>query len=160
VLAVLLVLSSSCTEAGESASGPPVPMPVAELSAVPAGPSVVDTGRAPLKEEHAEVVRSVYQALAAGDLDALSALYAGDDWAGQAELLADPAVRRGVLDALSTPPANLGEGYLYPGHYPGLLPGSPVNDSAGYETAFFLDYDPPRTGDGPLRWRGIALPPT
>ncbi len=160
VLAVLLVLSSSCAEAGEIASAPPAPKPVAELSGVPEGPTVVDTGHAPLKEEHAEVVRSVHRALAAEDLDALRALYAGDDWAGQAELLADSTVRRSVLDALGTPPANLGEGYVYPGHSPGLLPGSPVDGWVGYETGFFLDYDPPRTGDGPLRWRGIALPPT
>jgi len=164
VLAVLLVLSSSCAEAAGSASGSgsgtQAPVPVAELSAVPEGPAVVDTGRAPLKEEHAEVVRSVHRALVAGDLDALRALYAGDDWAGQAELLASPAVRRSVLDALSIPPGNLGEGYVYPGLYPPLLPSLPVNDVASYETAFFLDYDPPSTGDGPLRWRGIALPPT
>lgn len=166
VLAVLLVLSSSCAEAAGSASGSvsSTPAPVAELSAVSEDPIVVDTGRAPLTEEHAEVVRSVHRALVAGDLDGLRALYAGDDWAGQAELLANPAVRRSVLDALRTPPANLGEGYVYPGGYPGLypglLPGLPVNDQTGYETAFFLDYDPPSTGDGPLRWRGIALPPT
>lgn len=152
VLAVLLVLSSSC--AGEGASGPTAPVPVAKLSAVPGSPVLVDTAQAPLTEEHAEVVRSVYRALLAGDLDALSALYAGDDWAGQAELLASPAVRGSVLDVLRTQPANLGEGYLYPG----LDPGLPANGWAGYQTAFFLDYDPPGTAGGPLRWRGIALP--
>ncbi|MGH4014821.1 MAG: hypothetical protein ACRDSL_13035 [Pseudonocardiaceae bacterium] len=108
-----------------------------------ASPIVVDTEGAALTAEHAEVVRSVHRALLAGDLDALGARYAGDDWAGQAELLAQPPVRRSVLDALRTHPANLGEGYLY--------------SYRDYQTAFFLDYDPPRTSSGPLRWRGIAL---
>ena len=103
---------------------------------------VVDTVGAPMQAEHAEVVRSVHRALQAGDLDALSALYAGDDWAGQAELLAREPVRRSVLDALHTAPDNLGEGYVY--------------SSSEHQTAFFLDYDPPRTAGGPLHWRGIA----
>lgn len=152
VLAALLALSS-CAGVGDRTPGAPAPaVPVAEFSAtqggVPGGPAVVDTQGAPLEEEHAEVVRSVHRVLVAGDLDALSALYAGDDWAGQAALLASPAVRRSVLDVLRAHPANLSEGYLYPAiGYP------------GYQTAFFLDYDPPSTGDGPLRWRGIALLP-
>lgn len=160
VLAVLLVLSSSCAEASQSAPDPQAPVPVAELSAVPEGPAVVDAGGAPLTAEHAEVVRSVHQALLAGDLDALHALYAGDDWAGQAALLTSPEVRRSMLDALRTAPDNLGEGYVYPGLTPGLPPSLPVDDVAGFDTAFFLDYDPPDTGDGPLRWRGIAPTPT
>lgn len=140
VLAVLLVLSA-CTGTDGAVSG-------AEPSAVPVvhteGPVVVDTDGAPLKPEHAEVVRSVHQALQAGDLDALGARYAGDDWAGQARLLAQDPVRRSVLAALRTHPENLGEGYVY--------------GSRDFQTAFFLDYDPPRTSDGPLRWRGIASP--
>lgn len=142
VLAVLLVLSA-CAGADTIAAG-------AEANAVPVTgqmvpteePVVVDTIGAPLQAEHAELVRSVHRALQAGDLDALSALYAGDDWGGQAALLAQEPVRRSVLDGLRTHPANLGEGYVY--------------SSSEYETAFFLDYDPPRISDGPLRWRGIA----
>ena len=88
----------------------------------------------------------MHRALLARDLDGLGALYAGDDWAGQAELLAQDPVRRGVLDALRRHPDNLGEGYVY--------------SHRDYQTAFFLDYDPPHTSTGPLRWRGIATPPT
>jgi len=159
VVAVLLVLSSC--------AGAEVALPansVVERSAAPAnpilpstvlpGPVLLDTDGAQLQEEHADVVRAVHRALAAGDLDALSELYAGDDWAGQAGLLANEAVRRSVLDALGTPAANLGEGYLYPG-----FSVDPTTGYRGYQTAFFLDYEPPRTADGPLCWRGIATPP-
>ena len=142
VLAVLLVLSAcggaDTTTAGTEANA----VPLAGRMVPSQGPVVVDTVGAPLTDEHAEVVRSVHRALQAGDLDALSALYAGDDWAAQAALLAQDAVRRSVLDGLRTHPDNLGEGYLY--------------SHQDYQTAFFLDYDPPRTSGGPLRWRGIA----
>ena len=156
VLAVLLVLSS-CGGAGTAASGTsefarPVPAnSVVEGSVTLESPVLLDAEGAQLQAEHADVVRAVYHALAAGNLDALSELYAGDDWAGQAALLADEAVRRNVLDALGTYPANLGEGYLYPG-----FSTDPLSDYQGYRTAFFLDYDPPGWGGGPLRWRGIA----
>ncbi|MGH3917362.1 MAG: hypothetical protein ACRDTC_28710 [Pseudonocardiaceae bacterium] len=154
-LAVLLVFSSSCVGADDIASiaappAAPVAAPVAGLSAIPGGPAVVDTEGAPLTDEHAEVVRSVHRALMVADLDTLGALYAGDDWVGQADLLARPEVRESVLTALRVHPANLGEGYVYPG--------LTVIGLGGYQTAFFLDYDPPRTEGGPLRWRGIAPP--
>lgn len=173
VLAVLLVLSACAgadTLAGSAANAVPVADPVAPAQ----DPVVVDTVGAPLRDEHAEVVRAVHRALLAGDLDALSTLYAGDDWPGQAALLAQEPVRRSVLDGLRTHPANLGEGYVYPGFTangwagpveradgavlgldPATLP-DPTTGYDGYQTAFFLDYDPPRTSDGPLRWRGIA----
>jgi hypothetical protein len=168
-LAVLLTVSSC---AG-SASGAENPSPSTTSTAV-ADPVVMDTLGAPMRPEHAEVVRSVQQALEAADLEALRELYAGDDWAGQAALLADPSVRHSVLDALRTHPANMGEGYVYPGFSVfgwagpvevadgallGLSPASladPKADYDGYQTAFFLDYDPPQMADGPLRWRGIA----
>jgi hypothetical protein len=117
------------------------------------GPTLVDTDGARMSDEHAEVVRTVHRALTAGDLGALAELYAGDDWAGQAELLASARVRRGVLDALRTNPANLGEGYVYPG-----FAADSTMPYSGYRTAFFLDYDPPQLTGGPLRWRGIAPP--
>lgn len=151
VLAVLFVLSSCAAAEGITPTTPAPAVPVAGLAVVPEvvaeGPNLVDTQGMALAEVHAEVVRSVHRALTAGDLDALSRLYVGDDWAGQAVLLAGPLVRQSVLDALRTSPANLGEGYLYPGT------GVP-----GYQTAFFLDYDPPHAGESPLRWRGIAPP--
>lgn len=146
VLAVLFVLTS-CAGADAIASGSEAhAVPMAGQTAPAKGPMVVDTAGAPLTEEHAEVVRSVHRALLAGDLDGLGALYAGDDWAGQAELLAQDPVRQHVLDALRRPPDNLGEGYVYSYRH--------------YQTAFFLDYDPPHTSTGPLRWRGIATAPT
>lgn len=169
VLTVLLVLSS-CADADLAAPARAVPTkPVVERSVVlpspdlpspdlsspvPQSPLLPDTDGAPLRDEHADVVQAVYRALAAGDLDALGELYTGDDWAGQAALLASDAVRRSVLDALSTSPANLGEGYLYPG-----FSADPTTDYRGYQTAFFLDYDPPHSAEGPLRWRGIATLP-
>lgn len=151
VLTVVVVLSS-CT--GADTASPAPAEPAVERSAAPASPVLLDTEGTQLPEEHAAVVRAVHRALAAGDLDALRELYAGDDWAGQAELLAGEAVRRSVLDALSTPPVNLGEGYLYPG-----FSIDPTSGYRGYQTAFFLDYDPPRTAGGPLRWRGVATLP-
>jgi hypothetical protein len=63
----------------------------------------------------AEVVRAVHAALGVGDLNALRELYTGADWAGQAHLLEQPSVRSDVLTVLRTHPANLGEGYVYPG---------------------------------------------
>lgn len=144
VLAVLLVLSSCGDAYTVAAAATELVSPVAERSQAPDGPVVVDTQGVPLTAEHAEVVRSVHRALAAGDLAALRGLYAGDDWAGQAQLLSVDSVRRSVLDALRTQPANLGEGYLY--------------SSRVYQTAFFLDYDPPRVDSGLLHWRGIAPP--
>lgn len=143
VLAVLFVLTSC---AGADAITEAHAVPVAGRTAPVTGPAVVDTAGAPLTAEHAEVVRSVHRALLAGDLDGLAALYAGDDWAGQVELLAQDLVRQHVLDALRRHPDNLGEGYLY--------------SYRDYQTAFFLDYNPPHTSTGPLRWRGIATPPT
>jgi hypothetical protein len=134
-----------------------------------AGPTLVDNARTPLNAEHAGVVRSVYQGLAAGDLDALHELYVGDDWAGQQELLAQPRVRDEVRAVLRTHPANLGEGYVYPGFSAlgwsgaldradgallGVTPESlpdPITGYNGFRTAFFLA---PQAG-GPLQWYGI-----
>jgi hypothetical protein len=148
-LAVLLALSS-CV-GGAAAAGRSTPQVATVADQRPAGvddPVVVDTAGAPMRPEWAELVRSVHRALLAGDLDALHRLYAGEDWAGQSALLGDAAVRQGVLAALATSPKNLGEGYVYTG--------PPASGFVGYQTAFFLDYDPPRVA-GPLRWRGIAL---
>lgn len=135
-----------------------------------AGPTLVDTANVPLRAEHAAVVQLVYQGLATGDLDALSEQYTGDDWAGQQELLAQPRVRDEVCTVLRTHPANLGEGYVYPGFSAfgwsgpldradgaalGVTPESlpePTTGYDGYRTAFFLA---PQDG-GPLQWHGIA----
>lgn len=158
-LAVLLALGACAGDAGPGAGSgaapgvvptspapPPGVIAVADHAATRApGPAVVDTAGAPLRPEHAEVVRQVHRALASGDLHRLRGLYAGDDWAGQAALLADAPVRHSVIGALCAPPDNLGEGYLY--------------SSPAFQTAFFLDYDPPRISSGPLRWRGIAEAP-
>lgn len=158
VVAVLLVLSS-CTVADTigfralESRTPESAVAVVERSVAEA-PLLVDTTGAQLSDEHAAVVQAVYRALAAGDLDALGELYTGDDWAGQAATLADEPARRSVLDALHTPPANLGEGYLYPG-----FSAEPTTDYQGYQTAFFLDYDPLGTGGGSLSWRGVATLP-
>lgn len=167
-LAVLLVLSSCGDAYVVATAATELVSPVAERSQAPDGPVVVDIQGAPLTAEHAEVVRSVHRALAAGDLEALRGLYAGDDWAGQVKLLSVDSVRHSVLDALRTTPANLGEGYLYPGGYPGSYPGSSAGPVyQGYQTAFFLDDssagdspdgDPSAGAAGPLRWRGIAPP--
>ncbi|MFN2496755.1 MAG: hypothetical protein ABR608_12730 [Pseudonocardiaceae bacterium] len=174
VAAVLLVLSSYVgTELAEPGTAKPGPAesgtaesgtlasaiviaergPASETRAPVEGPALVDTEGARLQEEHAEVVRAVHRALTVGDLTALRELYAGDDWGGQVELLAAERVRAGVLDALGANPANLGEGYVYPG-----FAADSTTPYPGYRTAFFLDYDPPQKAAGPLRWRGIAPP--
>jgi hypothetical protein len=164
VAAVLLVLGS-CVGANAVEPGAAEPGTLAFAERLPAppapapdGPSLVDTGGLPLRDDHAEVVRAVHRALTAGDLPALHDLYAGDDWAGQADLLASEQVRRSVLDALAANPANLSEGYVYPGFaadsvVPYVEPYA--GPYAGYRTAFFLDYE---TAEGPLLWRGIAAP--
>jgi hypothetical protein len=155
----MLLVLGSCSLADTTTGDPPAPgipaptAPIAGRSVALSGPALVDTDGIRLTDEHADVVRAVHRALAAGDLDALGGLYAGDDWATQAALLAQPPVRHSVLDALATPPANLGEGYLYPG-----FSADPGSGYRGYQTAFFLDYDPPQLAAGPLRWRGIAPP--
>lgn len=136
-------------------------------------PTLRDNSGVPLAPAHAEVVRAVHAALAVGDLNALRELYTGADWAGQAQLLEQPSVRSDVLTVLRTHPANLGEGYVYPGFSTtgwagpldradatvlGLTPESlpnPVSGYGGYQTAFFLA---PEDG-GPLQWRGIDAPP-
>jgi len=166
ILALLFV--SGCSAGSTTTQAPGSASDVA-VTAVGAGPTLVDTARVPLRAEHAAAVRAVHQGLAAGDLDALRALYAGDDWAGQQELLAQPRVRDEVLTVLRTHPANLGEGYVYPGFSAfgwsgpldradgavlGVTPESlpePTTGYDGYRTAFFLA---PQDG-GPLQWRGI-----
>lgn len=118
------------------------PAPVAgqsEVAAVDAGPVIRDTGGALLKVAHADVVQDVHAALQAGDLDALRALYVGDGWQAQAELLGQPLVRERLVAGLETPPENLGEGYVY--------------RADGFELGFFLA---PQDG-GPLEWRGIQV---
>lgn len=131
-------------------------------------PVVVDNQGRPLTPEHAAVVREVHHALTTGDLGQLRRLYAGDDWAGQEQLLAGQSVRAALLSVLQTHPANLGEGYVYPGFAsfgwssnfdvadgrllgvtPDLLP-DPRTGYTGVETAFFLD-----TESGVLQWRGV-----
>lgn len=140
ILALLVV--SGCS-AGSATHAPGSVASDVAVTAGGADPTLVDTARVPLRAEHAAAVRAVHQGLAAGDLDALRALYAGDDWAGQQELLAQPRVRDEVLTVLRTHPANLGEGYVYPGFS--------AFGYDGYRTAFFLA---PQDG-GPLQWRGI-----
>lgn len=99
-------------------------------------------------------------------------LYTGADWAGQAHLLEQPSVRSDVLTVLRTHPANLGEGYVYPGFSTtgwvgpidrtdatvlGLTPESlpkPITGYGGYQTAFFLALE----DGGPLQWRRIDAP--
>jgi len=168
VLAVLLAAGCSADRvAGPGPDSGRADVGVAAVASAP--PTVTDNAGAPLTPEHAEVVRSVHTALTAGDLDALRELYVGDDWAGQAALLAQRSVRTEVLTLLRTHPANLGEGYLYPGFSAtgwvgpldradgailGLTPESlpnPITGYGGYQTAFFLA---PEDG-GPLQWRGI-----
>lgn len=172
VLAFLLAAGCSVdrTAAPDPGSGS-ADVGVAVIASAPA--TVHDNTGVPLAPEHAEVVRSVHAALTAGDLAALRELYVGDDWAGQATLLARQAVRAAVLVVLRTHPANLGEGYLYPGFSAtgwmgpldrvdgmvlGLTPETlpdPTTGYGGYQTAFFLA---PEDG-GPLQWRGIAALP-
>lgn len=137
-------------------------------ASVASTPTVVDNHGRPLTPEHAAVVRDVHHALTTGDLGQLRRLYAGDDWAAQEPLLAQRSVRTAVLRVLQTHPANLGEGYVYPGFAsfgwssrfdvadgrllgvaPDQLP-HPKTGYAGVETAFFLD-----AGSGVLQWRGV-----
>lgn len=133
------------------------------------GPVVIDNQGQPLTTADATVVRAVHAALAAGNLELLRSLYAGNDWAGQLALLGQPAVREQVLTLLRTHPANLGEGYVYPafasfgwgsetdladGRLLGVDPASLPDPTQGYrglETAFFLD----TVSSGALQWRGI-----
>ncbi len=153
VLALLLVsVLAACAQigaAGDARPGTVVPN-LAEPVSAAQGPTVVDSSGRPLTSEHAGVVRAVYRALAAGDLERLRALYHGDDWQRQARLLSQQAVRDEVLAALRTRPDNLGEGYVYPGSSTGGV----------YQTAFFLDYRPLENAGGALQWRGIAKLPT
>lgn len=143
ILALLLVSGCSAGSAASQAQAPGSGASDMAVTAVAAGPTLVDNAGVPLSAEHAGAVRSVHQGLAAGDLDALRELYAGDGWAGQQELLAQPRVRDAVLTVLRTHPANLGEGYVYPPE--------PTAGYDGYQTAFFLA---PQDGD-PLQWYGI-----
>jgi len=167
ILALLLV--SGCSAGSTVTQGPGSGASDVTVAAVGAGPTLVDNASVPLSAEHAGAVRSVHQGLATGDLEALRELYVGDDWAGQQELLAQPQVRDEVLMVLRTHPANLGEGYVYPGFSAlgwsgpidradgtvlGVTPESlpePTTGYDGYQTAFFLA---PQDG-GPLQWRGI-----
>jgi hypothetical protein len=167
ILALLFV--PGCSAGSTATQAPGSGASDVAVTAVGAGPTLVDNASVPLNAEHAAAVRSVHQGLAAGDLDALHELYAGDDWAGQQELLAQPRVRDEVLTVLGTHPANLGEGYVYPGLSAfgwsgpldradgavlGVTPESlpePATGYDGYRTAFLLA---PQDG-GPLQWHGI-----
>jgi hypothetical protein len=173
LLASVLMACSLVEMAGDATVGPDVAEPTSSAR----GPTVVDSNGARLEPEYAEVVREVHQALVDGDLERLRSLYHGDDWAGQADLLSQQRVRDEVLTVLRTHPANLGEGYIYPGFSvtgwtgprdradgavlgvtPAELP-DPTTGYSGYQTAFFLEYNPPHDADGPLQWRGIAKLP-
>jgi hypothetical protein len=167
ILALLFV--SGCSAGRTATQTPDSGASEVATTAVTGGPTLVDNASVPLGAEHVGVVRSVHRGLAAGDLGALQELYAGDDWAGQQELLAQPRVRHEVLTVLRTHPANLGEGYVYPGFSAlgwsgpldradgevlGVTPESlpePTSSYDGYRTAFFLA---PQDG-GPLQWYGI-----
>lgn len=179
VLALLLVsVLSGCAPTGTTPEVEPAAAPeIVDPISTARGPTVVDSSGAPLEPEHSEVVRAVHGALADGDLERLRSLYHGDDWPGQAALLSQQRVRDEVLTVLRTHPANLGEGYIYPGFsttgWTGLrdradaalldlMPdelADPATGYAGYQTAFFLDYNPPHDTGGPLQWRGIATLP-
>lgn len=157
VLALLLVsVLAGCSEVGAARDTSPVTVVpnVAEPVTAAQGPTVVDSSGRPLQPEHAELVRTVYQALADGDLERLRELYHGDDWERQARLLSQQRVRDEVLAALRTHPANLGEGYVYPG-----CSATGASGYSGYQTAFFLDYRPLENAGGALQWRGIAKVP-
>ncbi len=178
VLALLLVsVLTGCAGLATVRVADPAAPDTAVPTSIAQGPTVVDSSGAPLEPEYAEVVAAVHRALADNDLEQLRALYYGDDWAGQAELLSQQRVRDQVLRVLRTHPANLGEGYVYPGFSvtgwtglrdradaallgiaPDELP-DPTTGYAGYQTAFFLEYNPPHDGGGPLQWRGIARLP-
>lgn len=152
-LALLLVtVLTGCAEVGAAWDAPPTAEPGTSdpISSAP-GPAVVDSSGAPLEPEYAAVVTQVHRALADGDLERLHRLYHGDDWAGQAALLSRQRVRDEVLTVLRTHPANLGEGYIYPA--------DPTTGYSGFQTAFFLEYNPPHDAGGPLQWRGIAKLP-
>jgi hypothetical protein len=157
VVALLLVsVLAACSQLGaarDAAPGTVVPN-LAEPVSAAQGPALVDSNGRPLKPEHAEVVRAVHRALAGGDLERLRELYHGDDWQQQARLLSQQRVRDEVLAALRTRPANLGEGYVYPGDS-----ASGADGYSGYQTAFFLDYRPLENAGGALQWRGIAKLP-
>lgn len=176
VLAVLVALVLPACAGGRTVAGTAA-APASAVGLQPVAvsePTVVDSAGAPLTDEHAGVVRAVHAALDAGDLAALEELHVGDDWADQAPLLRRPEVRAEVLQVLRTHPANLGEGYLYPGFTatgwsgpsdvadgellgldPGTLP-DPGTGYPGWQTAFFLDSAPPALTSGDLQWRGIA----
>ncbi len=167
ILALLFI--SGCFVSSTATRTPGFDASDIAVPAVGAGPTLIDNARMPLNATHAGAVRSVYQGLAAGDLDALRALYAGDDWTRQQQLLAQPRVRDEVRAVLRTHPANLGEGYVYPGFSAfgwsgpldradgallGVIPETvpdPTTGYDGYRTAFFLA---PQAG-GPLQWYGI-----
>ncbi len=167
ILALLFI--SGCAAGATATQAPGSGTSDVAVTAVGDGPILVDNASVPLSAQHAGAVRSVHQGLAAGDLEALHELYAGDDWAEQQELLAQPRVRDEVLTVLRTHPANLGEGYVYPGFSAlgwsgpldradgdvlGVTPESlpePTTGYDGYRTAFFLA---PQDG-GPLQWYGI-----
>lgn len=175
ILGLLLVVGLPACSAAGSAPSDSVPVgdgtdrPAAAIEAA----TVVDSAGTPLEPEHAEVVQSVHRALANRNLDRLRELYTGDDWARQARLLAREPVQAEILGVLRTHPANLGEGYVYPGFSVtgwtgrldhadaarlGLTPDElpdPTTGYLGYQTAFFLA---PEDG-GPLQWRGIARLP-
>lgn len=153
VLALLLVsFLTGCAAAGTAADAEPAAAPeIVDAVSTAQGPTVIDSSGAPLETEHSEVVQAVHRALADGDLERLRSLYHGDDWPGQAALLSQQRVRDEVLTVLRTHPANLGEGYIYPGFS--------ATGYTGYQTAFFLDYNPPHDTGGPLQWRGIATLP-
>lgn len=179
VLALLLVpVLTGCAGVGTAQDANPTAAPeMADTIGAAQGPTVVDSSGAPLEPEHSEVVAAVHRALADGDVERLRGLYHGDDWAGQAELLSQQRVRDEVITVLRTHPANLGEGYIYPGFsatgWIGLRDradaalldvtpdelADPTTGYPGYQTAFFLDYNPPHDAGGPLQWRGIAKLP-
>lgn len=178
VLALLLVsVQTGCAGVGAARDAGPVIPRTAAPASISQGPTVVDSSGAPLEPKHSDVVTAVYQALADGDVAQLRSLYHGDDWAGQAELLSQQRVRDEVRMVLRTHPANLGEGYIYPGFsttgWTGLRDradaalldvtpeelADPTTGYSGYQTAFFLDYNPPDDAGGPLQWRGIAKLP-
>ncbi|MQA13447.1 MAG: hypothetical protein GEV09_04515 [Pseudonocardiaceae bacterium] len=178
VLVLLLVgVLAACGGTGPAQASRGIESGGVDPAGAVSAPTVVDSSGMPLEPEHADVVRDVYRALAQGDIERLRGLYHGDDWEGQARLLSQQTVRDEVLAVLQTHPANLGEGYVYPGFSvtgwtgmrdradaarlgiaPAELP-DPTSGYPGYQTAFFLHYNPPDDAGGPLQWRGIARLP-